>query len=310
VRLPYHTILAGLAFFAVAATCQALGDTAASVPASRPVVGTTFAELFTFQNFLTMLTLSGLEIVLGIDNLVVIAIVSGRVRKDLASLCRKVGLFGALFMRLGLLTTINFIMSLRNPLFSVANFAISGRDLVLIIGGLFLLWKAVKEIHELVDVDSADEQTGQTGKISFGWAIVQIMFFDIIFSLDSVITAVGIGSHLYVMYAAVIVAVGVMLLFADPIAAYIEKYPTVKMLALAFLILIGIILILDGLHLHIDKSYIYLAMGFSLLVELLNQWAARTKIRNQQILASVPRETLGDHLPEGGPHGYGGDEKR
>lgn len=294
-RFPVFAFALGLMGCAAACAADAGVTTApASAPGDHGL-----HNLFTFQNLIAMLTLSALEIVLGIDNLVVIAIVSGRVDPAYASLCRRVGLAGALLMRIGLLTTISLMMRLTNPLFTVWELAISGKDLVLIIGGLFLLWKAVKEIKELVEVEVHTGPGVKRHVMSFWWAVSQIMVFDIVFSLDSVITAVALGQHLYVMYAAVIVAVAVMLLFADPIARYIEAFPTVKMLALAFLLLIGGILILDGLHLHIPKNYVYLAMAFALTVELLNQWAARAKLRNAAPQRAVSKESLEQHDPEG-----------
>lgn len=291
VRIPVLTLIFAL-FCAGAAWAEDASSAAASAPVAQG-----WGNLFTFKNLIAMLTLSALEIVLGIDNIVVIAIVSGRVDPAYASLCRRVGLAGALLMRLGLLTTINLIMRLDKPFVWPLGFALSGRDLVLVVGGAFLLWKAVKEIKELLEFEVHVGPGVKAHLVPFWWAIAQIMLFDIVFSLDSVITAVALGEHLYVMYAAVVVAVGVMLLFADPIARYIETFPTVKMLALAFLLLIGVILMLDGLHVHISKNYVYVAMGFALLVELLNQWAARVKLRSDATPAQVSKEALEEHDP-------------
>lgn len=242
-------------------------------------------SLFTSENLLALVTLTAMEIVLGIDNIVFIAIVSARLPPEKRPAARRVGLALAMLMRIGLLLSISWVMGLTKPLFSLpfdrwlglgadAHLAFTGKSLVLLIGGLFLIWKGTKEIHHrLEDAGGGSAEPGAKAAGTFAGAITQIVLMDIIFSLDSVITAVGMADHLYVMIAAVVVAVGVMLIFANRISNFVEKHPTVKMLALAFLMLIGVMLVADGLGRHIPKGYIYFAMAFSLAVEMLNLWA-------------------------------------
>ncbi|MDX2200361.1 MAG: TerC family protein [Phycisphaerae bacterium] len=233
-----------------------------------------FSALLTTEGLLALLTLASLEIVLGIDNIVFIAILTGRLPEEKRGAARQVGLLAALVMRLLLLFMISWIMKLKDPLFHVAEHGVSGKDLILIIGGLFLIAKATYEIHHKVEAAGAGQEA-QRKIASFAAVIVQIMLIDIVFSLDSVITAVGMAKDLSVMVVAVVLAVIVMLVFAGPISSFIEKHPTFKMLALAFLLLIGVVLVADGLHHHVPKGYIYFAMGFSLLVEVLNMWTVR-----------------------------------
>jgi predicted tellurium resistance membrane protein TerC len=228
------------------------------------------------QTWISLVTLTLLEIVLGIDNIVFITILSGKLPVAQQPRARKLGLAAALITRLMLLASLSFIVKLTRPLFSVLSHEISGRDLVLILGGLFLLYKSTVEIHEKVthEEDMAGNPLGaqKSGKkaISFASVIVQIMFLDIIFSLDSVITAVGMVDNLYVMMAAVIIAVIIMLVAVNPISDLVNKYPTIKVLALSFLLLVGMALVGEGLGLHIPKGYIYFAMFFSMSVEVLN----------------------------------------
>ena len=223
-----------------------------------------------------LLTLTALEIVLGIDNLVFIAVLAGRVRVERQALARRLGLVLALGTRLALLGGISWIASLTQPLLVVAAHAFSWRDLIMIAGGLFLLYKGTVEIHTRIEGDaylSADT----SGRAAFLGIVLQIALLDIVFSLDSVITAVGMVSHLPVMIAAVVIAIGVMLLAADATAAFVERHPTVKMLVFSFLLLIGTTLIADGFGMHVPKGYIYAAIGFSAGVEALNQIAGRRK---------------------------------
>ena len=228
------------------------------------------------QIWISLITLTLLEIVLGIDNIVFITILSGKLPLEKQAKARKLGLAAALITRLMLLASLSFIVKLTRPLFTILSQEISGRDLVLILGGLFLLYKSTVEIHEKVthEEDMAGHPLGtpKNGKkaISFASVIVQIMFLDIIFSLDSVITAVGMVDNLYVMMAAVIIAVLIMLVAVNPISDLVNKYPTIKMLALSFLLLVGMALVGEGLELHIPKGYIYFAMFFSMSVEVLN----------------------------------------
>lgn len=220
------------------------------------------------QIWMALITLSALEIVLGIDNIIFISIQASKLPVEQQEKARIVGLGLAMFIRVALLFSLTWLMGLTSPLFSVFNTEISGRDLILISGGLFLLWKSTMEIHEKLEGEEtiASSRVG----ITFGTVIVQILLLDIVFSLDSIITALGMASQLWVMVAAVIIAVGFMMLFSGKISSFVEKHPTIKMLALSFLLLIGVALIGDGLDMHIPKGYIYFAMAFSVLVEMLN----------------------------------------
>jgi predicted tellurium resistance membrane protein TerC len=222
----------------------------------------------TAEGWIALLTLTVLEIVLGIDNIVFISILAGRLPKDQRARARKVGLTLAMFIRIALLLAITWVMRLTAPLLSVAGNEISGRDLILIGGGLFLLAKSTHEIHDKLEGESG----GTAGRAarSFGSVIVQILLLDIVFSLDSVITAVGMAEDVMVMVLAVMIAVGVMLVSSRPIGEFVERHPTVKMLALSFLLLIGVSLIAEGFDQHIPKGYIYFAMGFSVFVEMIN----------------------------------------
>ena len=232
--------------------------------------------------WLSLVTLSALEIVLGIDNLVFIAILTGRLPAHQRALGRKVGLALALITRLMLLATLAWIVGLTQPLFSVAGKGFSWRDIILIAGGLFLLYKATVEIHEMVEKDEEepDSPHGAAG-VTFRGVVLQIAVIDIIFSLDSVITAVGMADQLWVMVAAVVFAMIIRIIASNPLANFVQAHPTVKMLALAFLLLIGVILIADGLGLHVPKGYIYFALAFSVAVETLNHWvrARRRRLR-------------------------------
>jgi predicted tellurium resistance membrane protein TerC len=225
-------------------------------------------DLFTVQNLIALLTLSALEIVLGIDNIVFIAILTGKLPPEHQKRARQIGLMAAMVMRVLLLLTISWMMKLTQPLFSLLGQEISGKDLILLVGGLFLLAKATWEIHDKLE----GPEDHATGKVARGVtaAIVQIMLVDLVFSLDSVITAVGMVDNVAIMIVAVVLAVIVMMIFANPVCAFIERHPTVKMLALSFLILIGVMLVAESFEAHIGKGYIYFAMGFSLFVEMLN----------------------------------------
>ena len=234
-----------------------------------------------------LLTLIVLEVVLGIDNLIFIAILSNKLPPEQQTLARRVGLGLALVMRIGLLMLIGWLVTLETPLFDLGiagspgeygqptfETAFSGRDLILLIGGLFLLWKATKEIHHTME---PMEQSGEildrnkgVAQITFGAAIAQIIALDIVFSIDSILTAVGMTDQIPIMVAAVVITVGIMLVAADPLARFIEHNPTLVMLALAFLVMIGLVLIADGFGFHVPKGYIYAAMGFSVGVEILN----------------------------------------
>ncbi len=240
----------------------------------------TFAWVTNPEIWLSLVTLSALEIVLGIDNLVFIAILTGRLPAHQRALGRRVGLALALITRLMLLATLAWIVGLVEPVFTVAGKAFSWRDMILIGGGLFLLWKATVEIHEMVEKeeDEPDSPQGAAG-VTFRGVVLQIAVIDIIFSLDSVITAVGMADQLWVMVTAVVIAMIIMIIAANPLAEFVSTHPTVKMLALAFLLLIGVILIADGLGLHVPKGYIYFALAFSVAVETLNHFVRRRRKR-------------------------------
>jgi predicted tellurium resistance membrane protein TerC len=228
------------------------------------------------QIWASLVTLTALEIVLGIDNLVFIAILAGRLPAERQGRARQVGLALALITRLALLASITWIIGLTQPLFEVLGRPVSWRDVILIAGGLFLLYKGTREIHERLEGE-APHGPVSAARTSFGGVVVQIMVLDIVFSLDSVITAVGMANELWVMATAIVIAVVIMLAASGPLAAFVDRHPTVKMLALSFLLLIGMTLVADGAGFHVPKGYIYAAISFSVGVELLNQLAARRR---------------------------------
>jgi predicted tellurium resistance membrane protein TerC len=228
------------------------------------------------HHWIALLTLTILEIVLGVDNIVFISILAERVKPELRARARKSGLFLAMFTRIALLLFIVEIMRLTGPLFSVGSHAVSGHDLILLGGGLFLLWKSTREIHDKLEGESTTDGEGRPSA-SFFLVVFQIAALDVVFSLDSVVTAIGMADHLAVMIIAIVLAVGFMIFSVGWVARFIESHPTVKMLALSFLLLIGMSLILEGAGQHVPKGYIYFAMGFSILVEMLNMRARRTE---------------------------------
>ena len=228
--------------------------------------------------WVALLTLIALEVVLGIDNLIFISILTNKLPEHQRANARRLGIGAALLMRLVLLATISFIVAMTAPVFSAFGHPFSWRDLILIAGGLFLVWKATKEIHHSVDPDDGkDNIVSNTVTLSLGAAIFQILLLDLVFSIDSIITAVGMVDEIAIMYIAVIVTVAVMLVAAAPLASFIEKNPTIVMLALGFLLMIGTTLIADGFGFHVPKGYIYAAMGFSVFVEVLNMLSRRRK---------------------------------
>lgn len=218
--------------------------------------------------WIALLTLTVLEIVLGIDNIVFISILAGKLPKEQQQKARRLGLGLALITRVLLLLSLSWIMSLTAPIFTILSQEISGRDTILLVGGLFLIYKATTEIHEKLEGEG--HITEIKGKVNFNSVIIQILLLDVVFSLDSVITAVGMASQIGVMIAAVVIAIIIMLFAAESISKFVNNHPTVKMLALAFLVLIGVTLLAEGLDQHISKGYIYFAMAFSILVEMLN----------------------------------------
>jgi predicted tellurium resistance membrane protein TerC len=220
------------------------------------------------ESLIALLTLTVLEIVLGIDNVIFISILAGKLPKEQQAKARRVGLALAMFMRIGLLASLAWMVKLTAPLFTVFAQEISGRDLILLVGGLFLLFKSTREIHERLEGEEGHASARVAA--SFTSVIIQILLLDLVFSLDSVITAVGMANQLPVMIAAVVIAVAVMMIAAGPISNFVSAHPTVKILALSFLLLIGTSLIAEGLDFHIPKGYVYFAMGFSVFVEMLN----------------------------------------
>jgi predicted tellurium resistance membrane protein TerC len=233
-----------------------------------------------------LVTLIVMEVVLGIDNLIFISILSNKLPEQHRSRVRRIGISLALIMRLALLSMIAWIVSLTAPVFEVFGNAFSWKDMILIAGGLFLVWKATKEIHHSVDPAPSDDllekDKAEVVISNVGSAIVQIILLDLVFSIDSILTAVGMTEHLPIMVVAVLVAVSVMLLAADPLANFIAKNPTVVMLALGFLLMIGMVLIAEGFGAHVPKGYIYAAMAFSAGVEILNMWSRRATTKRSE----------------------------
>ena len=220
------------------------------------------------QAWIALATLTALELVLGIDNIVFISILVDKLPKAQQERARRIGLFMAMFMRIGLLMVLSWIIGLVAPLFTVLGQEISGRDLILIAGGLFLIYKSTGEIHQ--SMEGEEGHASSRVKATFTAVILQIMVVDMVFSLDSIITAVGMVDELAVMIAAVVLSVGMMMLFASAIGRFVSDHPTIKMLALAFLVVVGVVLIAEGLDYHVPKGFVYFAMAFSLGVELLN----------------------------------------
>ncbi len=237
------------------------------------------------QIWLAFLTLTALELVLGIDNIIFISILVEKLPPHQREAARKIGLFGAMFMRIGLLMILAWIVGLKATLFTVFGQPFSGRDIVLLLGGLFLIWKSVGEIHE--SMEGAHETQRNIVHASFVSIIVQIMLIDIVFSLDSIITAVGMVDQVAVMVAAVVTSVGLMMVFARPIGEFVSTHPTIKMLALSFLVAIGVVLIAESFGTHVPKGYIYSAMLFSVTVEMLNLRMRKRSSRPVDIIASI-----------------------
>jgi predicted tellurium resistance membrane protein TerC len=232
-------------------------------------------EIFTFENLIAFLTLAGLEIILGIDNIIFIAITTARLPVAKRAFARRMGLALAMGERILLVSFMSWMAHLTEPLFSFGNFSFSGRDLILLLGGLFLLGKATTELHTMT-VDGEAATAPEKVTTSMAGVFLQIVILDTIFSLDSVITAVGMVNNLTIMVAAIVVSVLVMMAFANPLSEFILRHPTLKVLALSFLILVGVFLIAEGFGNHIEKGYIYFAMAFSIFVEFVNSRTART----------------------------------
>jgi predicted tellurium resistance membrane protein TerC len=242
---------------------------------------------------MALVTLTALEVVLGIDNIIFISILAGKLPRRQQNKARIMGLGLAMFTRIGLLFSLTWLMGLTAPILSVIGKEISGRDMILISGGLFLLGKSTLEIHE--KLEGEEGHSSARAVTSFAGTLVQIMLLDIVFSLDSIITAIGMARQLSIMVAAVVIAVGFMMLFSGAVAAFVERHPTIKILALSFLILIGVALIGDGLGMHIPKGYIYFAMAFSVGVEMLNlrvrhREAHPVKLRRPYVAGKEPEK--------------------
>jgi predicted tellurium resistance membrane protein TerC len=220
------------------------------------------------EAWIAFATLTALELVLGIDNIIFISILVDKLPLEKREIARRIGLFMAMFMRIGLLLVLSWIVGLVEPMFSALGHDVSGRDAILILGGLFLLWKSTTEIHQTLE--GADEQHASASRHTLFSVIFQIMLIDLVFSLDSIITAVGMVEQIEIMIAAVLTSVGLMMVFARGIGEFVSNHPTIKMLALSFLVVVGIVLIAEGFEHHIPKGYIYFAMAFSVCVEMLN----------------------------------------
>ena len=242
------------------------------------------------QAWIAFATLTALELVLGIDNIIFISILVDKLPPARRELARRVGLFMAMFMRIGLLLVLAWIVGLVAPLFSVLGKDISGRDLILILGGLFLIWKSTSEVHQSLEGGHGEEKSSAVGA-TFASVILQIMLIDLVFSLDSIITAVGMVDDVRVMIAAVVASVGLMMLFAGPIGRFVSDHPTIKMLALSFLVVVGVVLVAEGFGHHVPKGYVYFAMAFSVAVEMLN---IRMRKKSAKPVALHPPHMPGD----------------
>jgi predicted tellurium resistance membrane protein TerC len=249
-----------------------------------------FSWITSPASWIALATLIGLELVLGVDNIIFISILAGKLPQKDQPRARTIGIMLAVITRIMLLLSLSWIISLEEPLFHVVGFGISGHDLILIVGGLFLLGKSTFEIHEKLE----GQEGHSSAKVSpnFVSVIIQIMLLDIVFSLDSVITAVGMVNEIFIMIFAVIVAAGIMIFLSGPIGGFVEKHPTVKMLALSFLLMIGFTLVVEGLHQHIPKGYIYFAMGFSIFVEMINLRVRDTHIKPVNLRAAYAEEKM------------------
>lgn len=241
------------------------------------------------QMWIAFLTLTALELVLGIDNVIFISILVDRLPPESREKARKLGLFLAMFMRVGLLLVLSWIVGLTAPLFAVLGQDISGRDLILICGGLFLIWKSTHEIHQLLEGEEGEASSAV--QATFSAIILQIIVIDIVFSLDSIITAVGMVDQVAVMIAAVVASVGLMMLFAASIGRFVSDHPTIKMLALSFLMVVGVALVAEGFDHAVPKGYIYFAMAFSVLVEVLNIRMRKKRVAPVQLREAYSRKT-------------------
>lgn len=240
------------------------------------------------ETWISLLTLSSLEIVLGLDNIIFISILVGKLPEEHRDRARRLGLLGAFVTRLGLLAMLSWIMHLERPLFTLLGRSFTGKSVVLLLGGLFLMYKATKEIHEKFEGPHPEEEVAARGKATVGSVIFQILLLDLVFSIDSVVTAVGMAQDLWIMVAANIIALGVMLLASKSIAVFVDRHPSIKVLALSFLLTIGVLLVAESFAIHVPKGYIYFAMAYSVGIEILN-------IR-------IGRKHKPRHAPEAGAH--------
>ena len=238
------------------------------------------------QTWIAFATLTALELVLGIDNIIFISILVDKLPKDKREFARRIGLFMAMFMRIGLLLVLAWIVGLVEPLFTVFSKGISGRDLILILGGLFLIWKSTTEIHQ--SMEGEEHAVGNAVTATFAAVILQIMVIDLVFSLDSIITAVGMVDDVRIMIAAVIVSVALMMVFAGPIGRFVSDHPTIKMLALSFLVVVGVVLVAEGFGEHVPKGYVYFGMAFSLVVEMLNIRLRKKSAQSVKLHVTIP----------------------
>jgi predicted tellurium resistance membrane protein TerC len=251
-----------------------------------------FEWIYSPEAWVALVTLTSLEIVLGIDNIIFISILVGRLPEHQRDSARIIGLSLAMITRLLLLLTLAWMMRLTEPLFTVLAQEISGRDMILIVGGLFLLWKSAQEIWENLEGEE-DTESGKPGAAvaSYGMVLVQIALIDIVFSLDSVITAVGMVDIIPVMVIAIVIAVGIMMLAAKPIGEFVDRHPSIKMLALSFLILVGVVLLGEGLDLHVPKGYVYFAMAFAFAVEIVNIRMRKKRAEPVHLHRNIPGES-------------------
>lgn len=249
-----------------------------------------FHELFSIASLISLLTLSVLEIVLGIDNIIFISIIAGKLPKQQQQKARTIGLILALIMRVTLLFSISFIVGLKEPLFTIMEFGITGRDMILFAGGVFLLYKTTVEIHNKVQGYEDDHM--KVKRVSFNSIVLQIVLIDIVFSFDSILTAVGLVTNLLIMIAAVIIAMIIMIMFSGKVSHFINENPTIKILALSFLLMIAVVLIAEAFHQHVDKKFIYISIAFSLFVETLNIRMRKKHERKVEDKNNDPRDII------------------
>ncbi|MCX6297217.1 MAG: TerC family protein [Bacteroidetes bacterium] len=249
-----------------------------------------FNELFTIASLISLLTLSVLEIVLGIDNIIFISIVAGKLPRAKQGKARTIGLMLALIMRVALLFSISWVVGLKDPLFHIEEFGVTGRDLILFGGGVFLLYKTTLELHN--KIEGYDDNEMSVKRVSFNAIVLQIVLIDIVFSFDSILTAVGLVSNLLIMILAVIIAMIIMIIFSGKVSDFINDNPTIKVLALSFLLMIGVVLILESFHEHVDKKFIYISIAFSFFVEMMNIRMKKKEEKRRRDTNNDPRDLI------------------